>query len=62
MEELVEELNVECGKRAKAEKSRFILKNDIEDLESRLEEAGVNTATQVELNKKCEGELACLNV
>merc|ERR1712212_533344 len=33
---------------------------DIEDIGSRLEEAGSNTATQVELNKKREGELARL--
>merc|ERR1719221_561522 len=33
---------------------------DIEDISSRLEEAGSNTATQVELNKKREGELARL--
>merc|ERR1712027_179598 len=55
-----EELNVERGNRAKAEKSRTMLKKDIEDISSRLEEAGSNTATQVELNKKREGELARL--
>merc|ERR1712088_954372 len=37
-----------------------MLKKDIEDIASRLEEAGSNTATQVELNKKREGELARL--
>merc|ERR1712186_144048 len=37
-----------------------MLKKDIEDISSRLEEAGSNTATQVELNKKREGELARL--
>merc|ERR1712112_600254 len=42
---------------AKAEKSRTMLKKDIEDIGSRLEEAGSNTATQVELNKKREAEL-----
>merc|ERR1711868_164278 len=42
------------------EKSRTMLKKDIEDISSRLEEAGSNTATQVELNKKREGELARL--
>merc|ERR1712073_253490 len=52
IEELEEELNVE--------KSRTMLKKDIEDISSRLEEAGSNTATQVELNKKREGELARL--
>merc|ERR1712233_94546 len=41
-------------------KSRTMLKKDIEDIASRLEEAGSNTATQVELNKKREGELARL--
>merc|ERR1712142_112572 len=58
IEELDEELNVERNNRAKAEKSRTMLKKDIEDISSRLEEAGSNTATQVELNKKREGELA----
>merc|ERR1711983_134654 len=57
MGELDEELNVERGNRAKAEKSRTMLKKDIEDISSRLEEAGSNTATQVELNKKREAEL-----
>merc|ERR1712088_88516 len=60
LEELDEELNVERGNRAKAEKSRTILKKDIEDIASRPEEAGSNTATQVELNKKREGELGRL--
>merc|ERR1712209_111359 len=60
IEELDEELNVERGNRSKAEKSRTMLKKDIEDIASRLEEAGSNTATQVEPNKKREGELARL--
>merc|ERR1711937_640641 len=60
LEELDEELVVERGARAKAEKSRTMLKKDIEDISSRLEEAGSNTATQVELNKKREAELARL--
>ena len=34
-----------------------MLKKDIEDIASRLEEAGSNTSTQVELNKKREAEL-----
>ena len=37
-----------------------MLKKDIEDIASRLEEAGSNTATQVELNKKREAEVAKL--
>merc|ERR1712033_80060 len=57
LEELDEELNIERGARAKAEKSRTMLKKDIEDVASRLEAAGSNTATQVELNKKREAEL-----
>merc|ERR1739838_431413 len=60
LEELDEELCVERANRAKAEKSRTMLKKDIEDISSRLEEAGSNTATQVELNKKREAELARL--
>merc|ERR1712112_531261 len=57
LEELDEELCIERNNRAKAEKSRSMLKKDIEDIGSRLEEAGANTATQVELNKKREAEL-----
>merc|ERR1712106_387806 len=57
LEELDEELVIERGSRAKAEKGRTMLKKDIEDIASRLEEAGSNTSTQVELNKKREAEL-----
>merc|ERR1712106_226475 len=57
LEELDEELAVERGNRSKAEKSRTMLKKDIEDIASRLEEAGSNTSTQVELNKKREAGL-----
>merc|ERR1739848_294228 len=60
LEELDEELNMERTNRAKAEKSRTMLKKDIEDISSRLEQAGSNTATQIELNKKREAELARL--
>ena len=48
---------IESGNRSRAEKSCTMLKKDIEDIASRLEETGSNTATQVELNKKMEGEL-----
>merc|ERR1719464_1136211 len=58
MEEIDDELQIERGNRAKAEKNRSLLKKDIEDVSSRLDEAGSNTATQVELNKKREAELA----
>ena len=60
LEEIDEELQIERGNRTKAEKGRSILKKDIEDIVTRLEEAGANTSTQVELNKKREGELARL--
>merc|ERR1711863_245820 len=46
--------------RAKAEKNRSLLSRDIEDLGQRLEDAGNSTATQIELNKKRENELAKL--
>ena len=60
MEELDEELIIERGNRAKAEKNRTVLSRDIQDLGSRLEEAGSNTSTQIELNKKREvGEEFC---
>merc|ERR1712128_355921 len=58
LEEVDEELQIERSHRAKAEKSRSILKKDIEDIAARLEEVGANTSTQVELNKKREAELA----
>merc|ERR1711893_258139 len=60
LEELDEELVIERQNRAKAEKNRATLSRDIEDLASRLEDAGNNTATQIELNKKRESELAKL--
>ena len=60
LEELEEELHIERGARAKAEKNRATLSRDIEDLGSKLEDAGNNTATQIELNKKRENELAKL--
>ena len=57
IEELDEELAIERQNRAKAEKSRSALSRDIEDIAEKLEDAGNNTATQVELNKKREAEL-----
>ena len=57
VEELDEELFLERQHRAKAEKNRSVLSRDIQDLGSRLEEAGSNTSTQIELNKKREAEL-----
>merc|ERR1712156_1204624 len=60
LEELDEELCIERQSRAKAEKNRATLSRDIEDLAEKLEDAGNNTATQIELNKKREAELAKL--
>merc|ERR1712218_254920 len=60
LEELDEELSIERQARAKAEKNRAGLSRDIEDLVEKLEDAGNNTATQIELNKKREAELAKL--
>merc|ERR550519_347253 len=57
IEELDEELHIERQNRAKAEKNRTTLSRDIQDLGGRLEEAGSNTTTQIELNKKREAEL-----
>ncbi len=60
LEELDEELAVERQNRAKAEKNRSTLSRDIQDLGEKLEDAGNNTSTQIELNKKREAELAKL--
>merc|ERR1712242_63478 len=60
LEELDEELVIERSNRAKAEKNRSLLSRDIEDLGQKLEDAGNNTATQIELSKKRKSELAKL--
>ena len=60
LEELDEELAQERQGRAKAEKSRQTLTRDIVELGEKLEDSGNNTATQIELNKKREAELARL--
>merc|ERR1719367_953384 len=62
VDELDEELAIERTSRAKAEKNRSLLSRDLEDLGTRLEEAGSNTSTQIELNKKREAELSKLKV
>ena len=62
LDELDEELVVERQNRAKAEKSRATLSRDIGELVEKLEDAGNNTATQIELNKKREIELNKLRV
>merc|ERR1712228_731404 len=60
LEEVDEELVMERTTRAKAEKNRATLSRDLSDLAEKLEDAGNNTATQIELNKKREAELAKL--
>merc|ERR1719245_1936777 len=62
IEELEEELAIERQNRNKAEKNRATLSRDIEDLGEKLEDAGNNTATQIELNKKREAELHKLKI
>ena len=52
--------NWQRGIRARAERNRTALSRDITDLGGRLEEAGSNTSTQIELNKKRENELTKL--
>merc|ERR1712088_654343 len=58
MDELDEEICIERNNRAKAEKNRALLSRDLEDIGTRLEQAGSNTSTQIELNKKRESELS----
>merc|ERR1719414_694639 len=60
VDELDEEINVERGNRAKIEDEQTLLSRDLEDIGTRLEQAGSNTALQIELNKKRESELAKL--
>jgi len=62
IEELDEELAIERQNRNKAEKNRVGLSRDIEDLGEKLEDAGNNTSTQIELNKKREAELNKLKI
>ncbi|CAF3425009.1 unnamed protein product [Rotaria sp. Silwood1] len=60
IEELEEELDNERQARTKTEKQRADLAREIDEMGDRLEEAGGATSTQVEMNKKREGELAKL--
>ena len=60
IEELDEDLEIERGQRSKAEKSRQVLTRELEDIAAKLEESGNATATQIELNRKRETELARL--
>ncbi|CAF1208717.1 unnamed protein product [Adineta steineri] len=60
IEELEEEVENERQARTKTEKQRADLTREIDEMNDRLEEAGGATSTQVEMNKKREGELAKL--
>jgi len=60
VEELEEEMESERQSRTKTEKQRADLTRELDEMNDRLEEAGGATTTQVEMNKKREGELAKL--
>ena len=57
IEGLEEELAIDRQNRNKTEKNRSTLSRDFADLGEKLEDAGNNTATQIELNKKREAKL-----
>merc|ERR1712106_1303846 len=57
IDELDDELAIERQSRAKAEKGRTTLSRDLTDINSRMEDAGLNTTTQIELNKKKTAQL-----
>merc|ERR1711892_341974 len=57
IDELDDELEIERQSRAKAEKGRTTLSRDLTDINSRMEDAGLNTTTQIELNKKKTAQL-----
>ena len=58
IDELDDELAIERQSRAKAEKSRTTLSRDLNDLGSRMEDAGLNITTQIEVYKKKTAQLA----
>ena len=56
LEELEEELEIERGNRAKAEKQRQLLSRELEEIGEKLEESGNATATQGQKKReKTEG-------
>merc|ERR1712106_78366 len=57
IDELDDELEIERQSRAKAEKGRTTLSRDLTDINSRMEDAGLNTTTQIDLNKKKTAQL-----
>jgi len=60
LEELEEEAEHERQARAKAEKAKSKMAQELDDLTDRLDEAGGATSAQMELNKKREAELGKL--
>ena len=58
--EELEEVESERQARTKTEKQRADLAREIDEMNEKLEAAGGATSTQVEMNKKREGELAKL--
>ena len=57
LEEIDEDLVKERANRTKADQARLTLSRDIEDLSSRLEDAGNQTKIQIEMGKKRDEEL-----
>merc|ERR1719192_1612763 len=57
VEEMEEELEAERQGRAKAERQRQDLASEYDELTERLEESGIATSAQIELNKKREAEI-----
>ena len=55
LEELEEELEIERGNRAKAEKQRQLLSRELEEIGEKLEESGNATATQGQKNRERSG-------
>ncbi|CAF0942947.1 unnamed protein product [Didymodactylos carnosus] len=60
IQEMEEEIETERQSKLKTEKQRADLAREIDEMNDRLEEAGGATSSQVEMNKKREGELAKL--
>jgi len=60
IDELEEDMKAEMLVKAKAEKGIQVIKRQLEESSDRLDEAGGATASQVEQNKKREGDLAKL--
>ena len=60
LDEIDEELTDERGQRTRADQAKLALSRDIEDLSSKLEDAGNKTSIQMEMSKRREEELSKL--